>query len=42
VKYVFDVAEGYAQTRSRQDLTYLGWALGRDARNSVQLASNKR
>jgi hypothetical protein len=42
VKYVFDVADGYAQTKVRQDLTYLGWALGRDVRNSLLLASNKR
>ncbi|HUS36592.1 MAG TPA: helix-hairpin-helix domain-containing protein [Verrucomicrobiae bacterium] len=42
VKYVFDVADGYAQTKMRQDLTYLGWALGRDVRNSLLLASNKR
>ena len=42
VKYVFDVADGYAQTKVRQDLTYLGWALGRDVRNSLLLASNRR
>jgi type II secretory pathway component PulK len=42
VKYVFDVADGYAQMKMRQDLTYLGWALGRDVRNSLLLASNKR
>jgi DNA uptake protein ComE-like DNA-binding protein len=42
VKYVFDVADRYAQTKMRQDLTYLGWALGRDVRNSLLLASNKR
>lgn len=42
VKYIFDVADGYAQTRYRQDLTYLGWALGRQVRESLQLASNNR
>jgi DNA uptake protein ComE-like DNA-binding protein len=42
VKYVFDVADGYATTRSRQDLTYLGWALGRTVRDSIQMASNTR
>lgn len=42
VKYVFDVADGYAQTKMRQDLTHLGWALGREVRNSLLLASNKR
>ena len=41
-RYVFDVADGYAQTRFRQDLTYLGWALGKDVRNSVLLATNTR
>jgi type II secretory pathway component PulK len=42
VKYVFDVADGYAQVRFRQDLTYLGWALGKQVRDSIQLASNLR
>jgi type II secretory pathway component PulK len=41
VKYIFDVADGYAQVRARQDLTYLGWALGRQVRDSM-LASNIR
>lgn len=42
VKYVFDVADRYAQTKMRQDLTYLGWALGREVRDSLLLASNRR
>jgi type II secretory pathway component PulK len=42
VKYIFDVADGYAQVRFRQDLTYLGWALGRDVRETLLLASNTR
>jgi type II secretory pathway component PulK len=42
VKYVFDVADGYAQTRLREDLTYLGWALGKQVRDSISLASNTR
>jgi type II secretory pathway component PulK len=42
VKYIFDVADGYAQTRFRQDLTYLGWALGKQIRDSLLLASNTR
>jgi type II secretory pathway component PulK len=41
VKYVFDVADGWAQMRYRQDLTYLGWALGRQVRDTT-LASNTR
>jgi len=42
VKYVFDVADGYAQVRFRQDLTYLGWALGRQTRDTIALASNNK
>jgi hypothetical protein len=42
VKYIFDVADGAAKARYRQDLTYLGWALGRQVRDTVLLASNKR
>jgi type II secretory pathway component PulK len=42
VKYIFDVADGYAQVRLRQDLTYLGWALGKPVRDSLALASNTR
>jgi type II secretory pathway component PulK len=42
VKYVFDVADGYAQTRLHEDLTYLGWALGKQVRDSISLASNTR
>jgi type II secretory pathway component PulK len=42
VKYVFDVANGYAQVRMRQDLTYLGWALGKQVRDSILLAANTR
>jgi DNA uptake protein ComE-like DNA-binding protein len=40
VKYIFDVADGYAQVRYRQDLTYLGWALGKQVRDTVMLASD--
>jgi type II secretory pathway component PulK len=42
VKYVYDVADGYAKVRFRQDLTYLGWALGKQVRNTLQIASNTR
>lgn len=41
-KYIFDVADGYAQVRFRQDLTYLGWALGRQVRDSLLLAQKTR
>lgn len=39
VKYVFDVADGYPQVRARQDLTYLGWALGRQVREGLMAAN---
>src|SRR3954471_24682602 len=42
VKYIFDVADGYAQTRFRQDLTYLGWSLGKQVRDSLLLAANTK
>jgi type II secretory pathway component PulK len=42
VKYVFDVADGWGKTVFRQDLTYLGWALGKQVRDSISLASNTR
>jgi DNA uptake protein ComE-like DNA-binding protein len=39
VKFVFDMSEGPPQVRYRHDLTPLGWALGRQARQS-RLAAN--
>ena len=39
VKFVFDTGEGLPMIRYRQDLTSLGWALGRDVRNKLQLAA---
>ena len=39
-RYVFDTSEGAPRIRYRQDLTRLGWALGRQARLSL-LADNR-
>jgi len=39
VKYIFDTSEGPPMIRFRQDLTHLGWALGKQARLSL-LANN--
>jgi hypothetical protein len=41
-KYIVDMADGYPQMKYRQDLTYLGWALGKQVRNNLQLVSNTR
>lgn len=40
VKYVFDTTEGPPMIRYRQDLTHLGWALGKYTRQQLQLANN--
>jgi len=42
VKFVFDTSEGAPKILYRQDLTHLGWALGRDIRQNVFLAKDKR
>lgn len=41
VKYVFDTADGVLRVAYRQDLTYLGWALGTRTREAL-LARNTR
>ena len=38
VKYIFDTSEGAPKVLYRQDLTHMGWALGRDVRNTLFLA----
>jgi len=38
VKYIFDTSDGAPKVLYRQDLTHLGWALGRQARDSLLLA----
>ncbi len=42
VKYVFDVSTGTPQIIYRQDLSHLGWALGRYERQKWLLANNSR
>lgn len=42
VKFVFDVSSGTPRILLRQDLTYLGWALGVDARDRWLLAKDSR
>lgn len=42
VKFVFDVSSGTPQLVYRQDLSHLGWALGRYARQSWVLAKDSR
>jgi DNA uptake protein ComE-like DNA-binding protein len=37
VRFVFDTSEGAPKIISRRDLTHLGWALGREARDYLQL-----
>jgi type II secretory pathway component PulK len=42
VKFVFDTSEGTPKVRYRQDLTHLGWALGKQAREALLLAKQNR
>jgi DNA uptake protein ComE-like DNA-binding protein len=42
VKYIFDTSDGTPRIAYRQDLTDLGWALGRIAREDLQIANNTR
>ncbi len=42
VRFVFDTSSGTAQIVYRQDLTHLGWALGRDIREQMQTAKDTR
>jgi hypothetical protein len=42
VKFVFDVSSGTPQIVYRQDLTHLGWALGKDVRDTWFLAKDSR
>jgi len=39
-KYVFDTSDGTPRIAYRQDLTHLGWALGKTARQNLQVANN--
>jgi len=38
VKYIFDTSDGAPKVLYRQELTHLGWALGKQARDSLLLA----
>jgi DNA uptake protein ComE-like DNA-binding protein len=42
VKYVFDTSSGTPQIIYRQDLTHLGWALGKETRQKLLLANGTR
>lgn len=42
VKYVFDTSEGPPMIRFRQDLTHLGWSLGKYTRQQLSLANQTR
>lgn len=41
-KFVFDTSDGTPRIAYRQDLTHLGWALGKTARENLQVASTLR
>ncbi|MSU61293.1 MAG: hypothetical protein EXS31_02680 [Pedosphaera sp.] len=41
VKFIFDTSAGTPRIVFRQDLTHMGWALGRDVRLSQQMLANK-
>jgi hypothetical protein len=41
-RYIMDTSDESARVVYRQDLTHLGWALGRTAREDLDLASNTR
>jgi DNA uptake protein ComE-like DNA-binding protein len=42
VRFVFDVSDGVAKIISRQDLSDLGWALGRDVHQQLLALQDKR
>jgi type II secretory pathway component PulK len=42
VRFIFDISEGVPKIIYRQDLTHLGWALGKDVRDKLLLANNRR
>jgi len=41
-RFIFDMSEGTPRIRYRQDLSHLGWALGRQTRQRLLLANNTR
>ncbi len=42
IRYVFDTCMGSPRVIYRQDLTHLGWALGRDVRDYLLMAKETR
>jgi hypothetical protein len=42
VKYIFDTSEGIPKIVYRQDISHLGWALGKNARQALLLAKTTR
>ena len=42
VKYIFDTSDGAPKVLYRQDLTHMGWALGKQARDALFLAKALR
>jgi len=41
VKFVFDTSSGIPEILYRQDLTHLGWALGKQVRQEYVLSNNQ-
>ena len=41
-RFIFDTSEGTPRIRYRQDLSHLGWALGRQTRQRLLLANNSK
>jgi len=41
-RYIMETSDQYAHVLYQQDLTYLGWALGRTAREDLEIAGNTR
>ena len=42
VRFVFDTSDGTPKVVYRQDLTHLGWALGKELRDNLVLAKSTR
>ena len=42
IRFIFDTSEGTPKIVYRQELTHLGWALGKDVRNTWLLANRTR
>jgi hypothetical protein len=41
VRFLIDLTEGGPRLRARRDLTHLGWSLGRDIRDRIQLLATQ-